>query len=86
MASIADPLKYRGVFDYPNNQSANLIDVPRNSQNDEAIVPASSFHVLRFMGWVGGKHTRYNGNPSTLSVLDQKAAWMTEWLRKGRYA
>lgn len=80
MSSIANPLKYRGVFDYPNNQSANCL-------NYGGVDPQTSAHVLKFMGWVGrGKHTRYSGNPSTLSVLDQKAAWMSEWLRKGQYA
>lgn len=104
-----DPLKYRGVFDYPNNQSANLLGSVRlqyyrtyedvSGMTNREIVAVSlpdphgstasptSDHVLKFMGWVGrGKHTRYNGNPSTLSVLDQKAAWMSEWLRKGQYA
>jgi hypothetical protein len=109
MASITSPLKYRGVFDYPNNQSANLLgsinlrshyaydsvagELSREIESVSApdshgsTAPPTSDHVLKFMGWVGrGKHTRYNGKPSTLSVLDQKAAWMSEWLRKGRYA
>jgi hypothetical protein len=79
MASIADSLKYRGVFDYPNNQSANLIDSAEPS--------STSLHVVRFMGWTGrGKHTRYTGKPMTESVLAQKAAWISEWLQKGQYA
>jgi hypothetical protein len=73
-----DPLKYRGVFDYPQNQSANLLG---------ASGTGSSLHVTRFMGWTGrGSSTRYSGEPSTASILDQKAAWMSEWLQKGQYA
>lgn len=82
-----NPLKYRGIFDRPTIQSANLIDVPRDAKSGEPKVHASSDHVLRFMGWIGrGKRTRFSGKVSELSVLDQKAAWMSEWLRKGRYA
>ncbi len=78
MASIANPLRYRGVFDYPHNQSANLLD---------STAPSTSLHVVRFLGWTGrGKHTRYTGKPMPGSVLNQKAAWMAEWLRKGQYA
>jgi hypothetical protein len=77
MASV-DPLKYRGVFDFPHNQSANLLD---------STAPSTSTHVTKFFGWTGrGKHTRYTGKPMTGSVLEQQAAWMSEWLRKGRYA
>lgn len=79
MASIADPLKYRGVFDYPNNQSKNLID---------AGAPSTSTHVVHFMGWTGGGRRKltFSGNLPTKSALEQKAAWMEEWLRKGQYA
>jgi hypothetical protein len=104
-----NPLKYRGVFDYPNNQSANLLGLVRHNatkvydsytgeeQNEIYSVsapepgganpPSTSEHVLKFLGWTGrGKHTRYTGKISEKSVLDQKAAWMSEWLRKGQYA
>jgi hypothetical protein len=111
-----NPLKYRGVFDYPNNQSANLLGSARqkfggysgraflpgglgNGRTDRVIEsvsapdptganpPSTSEHVLKSLGWTGrGKHTRYTGKISEKSVLDQKAAWMSEWLRKGQYA
>jgi hypothetical protein len=104
-----NPLKYRGVFDYPHNQSANLLGPIRHKatkvydsytgeeQNEIYSVsapdpaganpPSTSEHVLKFLGWTGrGKHTRYTGKISEKSVLDQKAAWMSEWLRKGQYA
>jgi hypothetical protein len=75
-----DPLKYRGVFDYPHNQSANCL-------NYGGTDPETSAHVLKFMGWEGrNKHTRFTGKASTKSVLDQKAAWMSQWLQKGQYA
>lgn len=86
MKASVDPLKYRGVFDYPYNQSANLLDAKRNKDGDPT-PPASSSHVLKFMGWEGrGKSTRFTGKASLLHVLDQQAAWMSEWLRKGQYA
>jgi hypothetical protein len=109
MASIADPLKYRGVFDYPHNRSANLLGPIRHKatrvydpySGEEQIEvyavsapepgganpPSTSEHVLKFLGWTGrGKRTRYSGNPAEGNVLSQKAAWMSEWLRKGQYA
>jgi hypothetical protein len=109
MASIANPLKYRGVFDYPHNQSANLLGPVRHKAvkihdpvSDEeynevyavsapepsgANPPSTSEHVLNFLGWTGrGKNTRYTGKVATGNVLDQRASWMSEWLRKGQYA
>ena len=80
-----NPLKYRGVFDYPYNQSTNLIDAKRN-KDGEPNPPSSSEHVLKFLGWTGRGHAKYTGKVSTQSVLDQKAAWIALWLRKGQYA
>lgn len=93
-----NPLKYRGVFDYPIIQTHNLLP-SRNMTVGEEITqkyrePANpvntSGHVLEFLGWSGGatgtgrRKPTYLGKPSAGRVLDQREAWIQIWLQKGR--
>lgn len=94
-----NPLKYRGVFDYPIIQTHNLLP-SRNMTVGEEIKeehknPANpvntSAHVLEFLGWSGGakgtgrRKPTYLGAPSAGRVLDQREVWIENWLQKGRY-
>lgn len=94
-----NPLKYRGVFDYPIIQTKNLLP-SRNMTPGEEITrehkePANpvntSGHVLEFMGWSGGakgtgrRKPVYLGVPTVGRILDQKEEWIQNWLQKGRY-
>lgn len=94
-----NPLKYRGVFDYPIIQTHNLLPsrtmTPGEEITREHKEPANpvntSGHVLEFLGWSGGakgtgkRKPTYLGLPSAGRVLNQREAWIQIWLQKGRY-
>jgi hypothetical protein len=95
-----DPLRYRGVFDFPIIGSKNLLpsgndrrgsfwwgplpDTEHGAAEPPANPPFTSEHVIRFYGW-GGKRAKYIGSPNPGKVLDQQKAWIQIWLEKGRH-
>jgi hypothetical protein len=85
---VVDPLKYRGVFDYPHNQSTNLLPRTGNSERDamskvRKVERSTSLHVLEFKGWesVQGHRPKYNGEPATTAVLSHQVGWMQRWIQ-----